>query len=523
MTFAPSAYQQAIFDEIRNGTGHITVEAVAGSGKTTTLIQAMGHIPQGSRVAFVAFNRHIVEEMASKVPAGVDVMTTHQLGLKTLKAAGYRVKIDAKKLDKHMDSAMADYNRKTFWEMAPTIRKVVGFLKNTSVSPTYKGIDGVIAEYAIDLPLNVLPEDEYARYVENGVRGITQHFRADANRATERGQTIIGMDEFYALIRGVYNSTTSDTSTVDFDDMLHLPVVLGLKLQYYDYVMGDEAQDYNTVQMSLLLGSIREGGRIIVVGDSRQSIYAFRGANTDSMGILTDMLNATVLPLSISYRCPSKHIKLAREIVPYIEASSTAKEGTVVELEYEQAVAMLKPGDLVICRYNAPVIKLALRLITSGKRATVRGRDIVAMLKSMIKKFDVRTSAELLRAVEAWYKHMSELCEEHNEDVKPYHDRYETIEALVVGLPKYKTVDALMGYLDTLYSDDETPGGDMIVLSTVHGAKGLEGKDIYILFPESMPHKHPKQNERDALQEMNIKYVALTRSKENMYLVRKED
>jgi len=66
--FTPSPYQQGIYDFITKGTGNAVVSAVAGSGKTTTLINALNLIPSELNVLFLAFNKSIAKELAERVP-----------------------------------------------------------------------------------------------------------------------------------------------------------------------------------------------------------------------------------------------------------------------------------------------------------------------------------------------------------------------------------------------------------------------------------------------------------------------
>ena len=59
MTHAWSSYQTAIFDEVENGEGNICVEALAGSGKSTTAVECVSHIPADQTILFTAFNKEI--------------------------------------------------------------------------------------------------------------------------------------------------------------------------------------------------------------------------------------------------------------------------------------------------------------------------------------------------------------------------------------------------------------------------------------------------------------------------------
>ena len=65
--FIPSKYQQEIFDNILHGTSNMVINAVAGSGKSTTIVNALKLIPDSMNVLFIAFNKDIVETLKEKV------------------------------------------------------------------------------------------------------------------------------------------------------------------------------------------------------------------------------------------------------------------------------------------------------------------------------------------------------------------------------------------------------------------------------------------------------------------------
>lgn len=62
-----SPFQLAVFADVATGTGHTVVNACAGSGKTTVLVEAISHVPPGLSTLFVAFNKAIAEELARRL------------------------------------------------------------------------------------------------------------------------------------------------------------------------------------------------------------------------------------------------------------------------------------------------------------------------------------------------------------------------------------------------------------------------------------------------------------------------
>jgi len=84
--FTPSKYQKDIFKFILNDNKNGLISAVAGSGKTTTLIQSLEIIPDDKSVLFLAFNKSISEEISKRVPKNkyIDVKTVHSFGYSVL-------------------------------------------------------------------------------------------------------------------------------------------------------------------------------------------------------------------------------------------------------------------------------------------------------------------------------------------------------------------------------------------------------------------------------------------------------
>src|SRR5690606_35186416 len=123
-------------------------------------------------------------------------------------------------------------------------------------------------------------------------------------------------EEFIKYVVKTLAICKSQKMIVDFDDMIWFPFVYRLNVGKYDVVFVDETQDLNAAQIAMVYSAIKIDGRIIAVGDPFQSIYQFRGADSEAIPNIIKKLSAKTLPLSITYRCPKKVVALAKEIVP---------------------------------------------------------------------------------------------------------------------------------------------------------------------------------------------------------------
>lgn len=466
-----NVYQTAIFRDVAEGEGHTVVQARAGTGKTTTIVEAFSHVPKGLSVLMVAFNKKIAEELQRRAPAGVHVSTLHSYGFSAIRSAfGSKVRVDNAKVPAMVRALVGD--RRELAEYRTALAKVVGLAKGT-LADTDDAILDLVDAYDIDL--------------------------ADADRKN------VCADAFTILAK----CKAAPVASIDFDDMVWLPVVLGLRVQRFDRVFVDETQDLNASQIKLALAACKDGGRICAVGDDRQAIYGFRGADADAMARVIEGLSAKVLPLSVTYRCASSIVDLAKNIVADYEAAPNAPYGIVDGASLETMKKNARPGDFILSRANAPLVGLCLAFLLKGVPATVAGRDVGAGLVALIDKSRAATVADLTAWVEEWLAaEQARLEKKKGADalIEAAQDKAACLHALCEGT---RSVAEVRAKIETLFSD--TDDARRVVLSTTHKAKGLERDRAWIL---SSTYKPTRSRE-----EANLYYVAVTRAKAELYLV----
>jgi hypothetical protein len=758
--FKPSKYQKAIYSFIENGKGNAVVEAVAGSGKTTTIVEATSRIPPKDRAIFVAFNKSIATELSKKLPNHVNARTLHSLGYSMFfgNVPG-KTKVDNNKLSDIINDVMKtvpylDYNERD--EMKTFFMKIIPKIKAT-LSDTDKESIAQLADY-----YNIF---------------------AFVN------------DQKVNLIKQILNRCLADTSRIDFDDMIWIPVMLGFKSRTYDWIFVDESQDLNKSQFELIKKITNGNTRIVAVGDSRQcqpsgnlvtleggktkdisnikvgdfvvsfrrdkvyfagtkkqgrkviakssrdysgdmftveadgnkstctpnhkwiarfnvdkkndlhyvvylmerdkkfrigwcklfekdgtlhlfhrarvekanvwvlkvcknkreasmyesiyssqygiplvmfepvpgnelynqeflntvfrsipdlfekglkclkdfhkmfdfpfyspngkrtrntifeiqtcnllsdimsipiyhgskkvayapikvsrkyqeckvyslevesnhtyvsnnmathnSIYGFRGADSDSMDNFRTTFNATELPLSITYRCPKNVVKVAKQFVKNIEPSDTAKDGLVEPINRDSMLEKVEDGNLILCRTNAPLVKVAFELIKQRKKVVILGKDIGKNLIKIVDKQKAYDDNDLLKKVARYEIRQQELLRmiengEYNPKYKSQvMNAIDSCAVITTVAQEVNTVHEVKSTIAEIFSD--TKNG--IICSSIHKAKGLENNRVFIYgYEELMPHPMAETPE-EVKQEYNIKYVAITRAKKELYLV----
>jgi len=486
-TMKYSKYQEAIFNFVKNESGNALINACAGSGKTTTIIESM-KFTKGNCI-FLAFNKAIATELEKRVPANATAKTLHSLGLSAITKEFGRVQIDALKIDKIMNGLPALAYVKG---MSGTEWKDVNF-KRSSI----KSIISLVKATMTDFTDNT----EVAK--------VCDHYGTEYN------------SDIMPLFRSIFEKSIAMKNIIDFDDMIYLPVLNHLNTTKYDWVFVDEAQDLNRCQIHLVLSIIKTDGRVIAVGDRNQSIYGFRGADVEAMDRLKNSLNAKELPLSVCYRCPTSHIAKAQTIVPSLEAFENSPVGSIESIANDMFVDNIKPNlndkPLVLCRTNAPLVNYALQLISNGIKAQIKGADIGKNLINIVKKINGFSIEDIMTGIDKWESdELARLTKRHaaQSAFQITTDKAETLRLIA---DNSRDSNDMVNNIAKLFADDIVG----VVLSSIHKAKGLEAKIVYIARPDLLPLAFKDMQEWEHLQEKNIEYVALTRSKDKLIFINK--
>ena len=123
-----------------------------------------------------------------------------------------------------------------------------------------------------------------------------------------------------------YVQRCRQANAMDFDDLLVLTYRLfreheEIRQKYaarFDYILVDEYQDTNHVQMSIVMQLCKEKLRVCAVGDDSQSIYSFRGANIDNILNYQKQLKGTRLfKLEQNYRSTQTIVKAANSLIKF--------------------------------------------------------------------------------------------------------------------------------------------------------------------------------------------------------------
>jgi len=497
-THAPSEKQLAIFNWFSNlSVGvvrHLVVVARAGTGKTTTICAAMQYVPAGFKMLVCAFGKDIQVELAERLKGTpVEVRTLHSLGLQFVKKFWPDVKVS------YGPEREQDLAERVCRSAAPdAIKKLVGKLctKGRLTTPHAAKPDDLIN---VAIEFECTPDAEW---------------EADGFGLEYVCQKALQAMELAAAEKPVRTG-------IDGADMVYLPVRNGWLRKTFDGVVVDEGQDMNAAQLELALGVCRYS--MIVVGDPMQAIFGFAGADSGSLGRLKNALNADELPLNVTYRCGQAIVRLAQSYVPDFEAGPNNPEGEILDLGFnadgttngDTLTTAAKPSDFILSRVNAPLVSIAMKLLRSGKRTKIAGRDIGTGLIALVRKLKGKSVSDFLSKVASW--ETRELKRFEPALAKATNGRKRTIEQKMEGIADKAamlisladgapSVNEIETRITGLFTDDGLGDKGLIVCSSVHKAKGREADRVFIL----------RDTLRSGGEEDNIAYVAITRAKQTL-------
>lgn len=495
MDFIPSVYQNKIFEFITKGTGNAVINAKAGSGKTTTLVEAMKLIPKKEKVLFVAFNKAIEQELSARLIGydNVDIKTYHGLGYALLR----------NNLGKQNSTKLNEY-------------KYTAFINNN---------------------IHILAPDSYnlgkddMRLFKNNLKQLVDFARFNLAQSVDE---IKGIANKYGIIPvlneadivpSILDWGQTHISEIDYTDMIWLCIERDIKTRTYkyDYIFIDEAQDSSIMQQALIKKCFKRGSRFVAIGDEFQCINAFAGADQDAFKKLQSEPNTEILELPITYRCPKSVVDfVCRTTGVNIEATDDAIDGAI---NFDVNPYTPQNNDMVLCRNTAHLVKLYMQYNRINKKSYLKGRNIAETFKTILLQTsqdylsrDMMSDGVFPRLYERLFdminKEISITCMEYEDVVntRTIIDFIDTIKALEALSDGIIWKDDLIRKIDTIFTDNDKDG---ICLSTVHKAKGLEADNVFILCPSLMPSKYAKK-EWEKIAEDNLIYVAITRAKKTL-------
>lgn len=492
-------------------------EGIVGSEQQEAIWQEMMQGPRPGKVVVCAFNKSIKNEIETDIKmAGlkesIDVFTAHGFGYKQL-AMNKKIHSSKGLVQKYKTSMILE--KLIGVDIRDMMKEWPGFVQ---------GIGRVVSMCKANLM--GVGWGDYPEATEEVVDWVIGHYGISIEATY--------MESVYGYVPRILEEGLTDLSIIDFDDMVMLPVALHCDVRPYDWACVDEAQDL-TVAARTLVQSV--GLRMAIVGDEAQAIYAFAGADSESMPSFISKLEhhprgCMTFPLTKTRRCGHAIVRLAQQLVPDIEALETNPEGRVVYSEEADYLYDLLDGheefavgktlqNMVICRSNAPLVTGVMRMIKHKKKAWIEGGETAKDLKELIEQLKPDSAADLCGKVDDWFQREWEKlssrkwCSEDALDAVT--EKRECLFALTEGVT---TTREVLKNLETIFADTTEEGArrEGVRFSTIHKSKGLEARTVHFLQHDKVPSSRAK-TPHAYQQELNLRYVGLTRACDELRLI----
>jgi F-box protein, helicase, 18 len=477
--------------DIIHSTGNIKINAVAGSGKTTTVIEYAKARPKNSKILYLAFNKSVkleaVKKFADAGLTNVRVETAHSLAYKhivyrhgyTVRPQGYKTSEIAEMLtpqssgEKHADHIAANH-----------VSKFITYFCNSDKQKVQ------------DLNyLDVVTDSKARTFVKNYYPYIEQETRLLLDKMNKGAIDIT--HDFYLKKYQLCN-----------------PVL------HFDYILFDEGQDASPAMLDVFL---KQQATKVIVGDTHQQIYGWRFA-VNSL----EKADFTTFHLSTSFRFSQDIANLAMEVLSW---KSHIEAYTPIPVTGKGKPVTLK-SRAVLARTNLGLLLKAIEYITEkaeinniyfeGNINSYTYADEGASLYDVLNLYN--TSRHLIK--DKLIRAMNNL-----DELEEYIEKTEDVQlGMMVEIVKQygNKIPGLIKQLKEKHIDSDEKEKAEIIFSTVHRCKGMEYDAIHLVNDFITEQKlvlgtGGKTDATDAdfaklNEEINLLYVAVTRTRNDIYI-----
>ena len=474
--------------EIINSSGNIKINAVAGSGKTSTIVEYAKARPKESRILYLAFNKSVKLEATKKFAdhglKNVKVETAHSLAYRhvvfrhgyKVKSAGYRTNELVALL--HLHSHGEKHNE---FVLANHIGKLVMMFCNSDKRDLRQ----------VDYP-DMVSDVKAKAFVKTYYKYIQDKSQLLLDKM-DKGEIEITHDFYLKKFQ------------------LTDPVLA------YDYILFDEAQDASPAMLDVFL---RQNATKVIVGDTHQQIYGWRNA-VNSL----EKAEFPVFNLSSSFRFGPDIAKLAAEILKF--KRHVGREHNI-PITGKGGSKEIK-SKAIIARTNLALLLKAIEYVTEknnlsriyfeGNINSYTYADEGASLYDVLNLYNGKR--HMIR--DSLIRSMKDLVE-----LEIYIDKTEDVQLgmMVDIVNEYgNNIPSILKKIKEKHVTDEDKSKAEMIFSTVHRCKGMEYDSIQLANDFVTEKKLEKLKDGDKNhykdkfnEEINLLYVAVTRTRNSIYI-----
>jgi superfamily I DNA/RNA helicase len=449
----------------------LKIKAFAGSGKTSTLVAIAKEL--SGKGLYLAYNKAIQTDAARKFPSHVDCKTAHSIAYR---ATAYRIKDRVHTLSIFDIIRYVDIKRIYGYEENDIAFLILKLLR-VFVNSDRNKIDQQFRLSRVFEEVAGNNGEETRSIINYVIDRAAEYWQA----CTERGSTLPIEHDFYLKM---YQLSNPDLSSV------------------YDFILFDECQDANPVLLDILL---KQKCQKIYVGDEHQQIYSWRGSINSFA-----KLSGEVCYLSRSFRFGNEISRLANIII--VAKNEVQVLCGTAGIETKVTGNKLTAPFTVLCRTNARIIEKILAFQKHNLHVVGGVNEILNLAKSGYALFSGspnKVEHVKLKHFKSW----SAMLQFNHK----YQDPDITFLAKLIKEHGASFKNIIKQIENACYVQESMAE---VTLSTIHKSKGREWdnvvlEDDFIIFTNEVPLEEILVYD---LEELNLIYVGITRTKANLLL-----
>lgn len=478
-TFTPTAEQMECV-KLFATYSDLVIQAAAGAGKSSTLLLLAHHaLANGRRGQYCAFNSAIVKDIAAKVPGNVNASTMHSLAFR---AVGYRFahRLNAPRQRADETARLLGLDPFVIGSDAGPRTLAVGFLASL--------VMGAVRRFTSSA------DPEIGRQHFEYRDGLDSPDEA-GNRRYENNDAVAAY--LLPFARKAWADLCDPDGRLKYshDCYLKLWSMSDPRIDA-DFVMLDEAQDADPVQVEIIKHQRRYGTQVVVVGDNCQVLYEWRGA----VNALADFeaMGANIAYLTQSFRFGDAVAEVANGLLGRLDAKLRVRGfGQVAS-----TVGPVAEPEAVLTRSNAGAVRIVLSEMDRGRRTHLVGgsAEVVGFCKAALDLQNGRpTTHPELACFDSWMAVQQYVVDD---------DQGEDLRLMVKLIDEF----GAQRIIDALERQPREPDADLVV-STCHKSKGREWDRVQ-LGGDFKPPREPGKDLSPA--ELRLLYVAVTRARREL-------
>jgi superfamily I DNA/RNA helicase len=474
---------------IINSTGNIKINAVAGSGKTTTIIEYAKAQPKECKILYLAFNKSVkleaIRKFADKGLTNVKVETAHSLAFRHIVAKyNYKIKLLGYKPNEIAEllNLQGNEEKHTEFIIANHINKFIAYFCNSD------------SQKVQDLNyLDTISDKKAKAFVVNYYDYILAQTRLLLSMM-DRGEIEVTHD-FYLKKFQLSNP----------------------KLDY-DYILFDEGQDASPAMLDVF---IKQSATKVIVGDTNQQIYGWRHA-VNSL----EKANFEAFSLSTSFRFSQDIADLAMSVLNFKKIIDNFSPLPISGHGSQKEHA----SKAIIARTNLGLLLKAIEYVT--EKSNVKHIYFEGNINSYTYADDGASLYDVLNLYNNKHRFIKDKLIKSMKDIAELEDYINKTEEMQLGMmveivKEYgNQIPNIIKTIKEKHVQNEDKHKAEMIFSTVHRCKGMEYDSIqlvndFISEEKLMKLKEDKKKELQLpklIEEINLLYVAITRTKNSIYI-----